>query len=311
MAIARIQPKKVKLPVFYDLGIAWNWEYDRDFVSQINNTCLKNGLKPYLVNPFNLYEAIQLIKEKKIKFRYFFDRATDTDQRFFELIHLLQKKRVLFINHPDKIKWIEDKVLIHMELTTYKIPVPETYIYYPSDSRKAIMDKIKQVGMPFVLKPAHSVEKGGMGVLLNATTVEEAYQWHNRYKDFIFLIQRQVFPRLIEKRSAWFRVFYVLGKTIPCWWNPVTHIYEVLTEKEIKKFRLSPLRDLTNRIADIYGLGLFSTEIAVEKWRRFVVVDYINDQCDMRRKSKFVDAVCDEIVDAVVSELVTRLYSII
>ena len=82
------------------------------------------------------------------------------------------------------------------------------------------------------------------------------------------------------------------------------------TEKDIKKFRLSPLRDLTNRIADIYGLGLFSTEIAVEKWRRFVVVDYINDQCDMRKKSKFVDAVCDEIVDAVVSELVTRLYSI-
>ncbi|MBM3253823.1 MAG: hypothetical protein FJZ16_06205 [Candidatus Omnitrophica bacterium] len=302
--------KKVKLPRVFDLAIAWNWEFDRDFVFQINDICLKKGLKPYLIHPYNLYETLQLIREKLIKFRYFFDRASDTDSRFIELVQLLQKKRVLFVNHPDRLKWIDDKVLVHMELINNKVPVPTTYIYYPTDERQAILNKIKQVGVPFVVKPAHSVERGGMGVLLNAHTVEDAYHWHNRYKDFIFLLQKQIDPCLMEKKPAWFRVYYILGRVIPSWWDPQTHIYDAVTEKEIQKFRLGHLFDLTAGIANIYKLGFFSTEIAVEKRRRFYVVDYINDQCDMRKKSKFSDGVSDEIIDLIVNELVDRLPSI-
>lgn len=305
-----IELKKIRLPKVFDFGIAWNWEFDRDFIYLLNDTCLKKTLKPYLVHPFNLYETMQLIKEKQIKFSYFFDRASDTDPKFLELVQLLQKKRTLFVNHLDRIKWIDDKVLVHMELMNNKVPVPATYIYYPTDTKEAILNKIKQVGIPFVVKPAHSVERGGMGVLLNARSVEDVYQWHNRYKDFIFLLQRQVNPCLIGKRPAWFRVFYVLGRIIPVWWDPQTHIYDIVTAKEIEKFRLNPLFDLTARIADIYKLGFFSTEIAVEKRRRFFVVDYINDQCDMRKKSKFSDGVSDETIDLIVNELISKLHSI-
>ena len=301
-----IKGKQASQAIF-DLAIAWNWEYDRDFVLQINNVCLKSGLRPYLIHPFNLYETLQLLTEEKIKFRAFFDRASDTDYRFLELVQLSQEKEAFFVNHPERIKWIDDKVLIHMDFTLNNIPVPPTFIYYPTDERRAIMNKIKQIGVPFVVKPAHGVETGGLGVLLNARSVEDVCHWHRRHKDFIFLLQKQIIPCVMDKKLAWFRVFYILGKMPACWWDPLTHIYNVVTEAEVNKFNLNPLYEITEQIAKIYKLGFFSTEIAVEKGKDFTVVDYINDQCDMRKKSRFVDGVCDETVDLIAATLVEKI----
>ena len=302
-----VSKKEQKGQKTFDLAVAWNWEYDRDFIFQINDTCLKHGLKPYLVHPFNLYETLQLLTEEKIKFRSFFDRASDTDYRFLELVQLLQEKGAFFVDHPDRIKWIDDKVLLHMDFTLNNIPVPPTFIYYPTDERWVIMNKIKQIGTPFVVKPAHGVETGGLGVLLNAHSVEDVCRWHSLHKDFIFLLQKQITPCIMGKKPAWFRIFYVFGKILLCWWDPSTHIYNAVTETEVKQFNLSPLYDIAEQIVKIYKLGFFSTEIAVEKERNFVVVDYINDQCDMRQKTKFIDGVCDETIDLIVETLVEKI----
>jgi len=291
----------------FDFAIAWNWEFDRDFVFQIHDFCLQCGLKPYLVQPFNLSETLQLIREKKIKFKVFFDRVADTDFRFSELAQLLQMEGAFFINNPDRIKWIDDKVLIHMDLTFHKIPVPPTFIYYPHDEPPVLINKIKQIGVPFVVKPAHSVETGGMGVLLNAFSIEDIYRWQSQYKNFIFLIQKQIIPCTMDEKPAWFRVFYILGKIVACWWNPKTHIYEAVTTTDVEKFDLKSLYILAERIEELYKLGLFSTEMAIDNTGYFVVVDYINDQCDMRKKSKFTDGVCDEIVDLIVNRLVENI----
>lgn len=296
-----------KIEKVFDFAVAWNWEYDRDFIYQINDTCLKLGLKPYIVNPHNLSETLQLLKEEQIKFPSFFDRASDTDSRFLELAQVLQENGAFFVNHPDKIKWIDDKALIHMDFVTNEIPVPQTFIYYPTDERRMIMDKINHIGAPFVIKPAHGVDSGGMGVLLNAHTAEDVQHWHSRYKNYIFLLQKQITPCLIDKKVASFRVFYVFGKIFPCWWDPVTHIYEVVTDKDVKKFRLEPLYDIIRKIWKIYSLGFFSTEIYMEKGRRFVVIDYINDQCDMRRETKFKDAVCDTVIDTIAHEIAQKI----
>lgn len=300
-----------KIEKVFDFAVAWNWEYDRDFIYQINDICLKLALKPYLVNPQNLSETLRLLKEGQIEFLSFFDRASDTDSRFLELTQLLYGKGVFFINHPDKIKWIDDKALIHMDFVINEIPVPQTFIYYPTDERRMILDKIQHIGTPFVIKPAHGVDYGGMGVLLNAYTVEDVWHWHSSYKNYIFLLQKQIIPCLMDKKVASFRVFYVFGKIFPCWWDPVTHIYEVVSEQDISKFRLEPLYAIAKKIWKIYSLGFFSTEISMEKGRRFVVIDYINDQCDMRRKTKFRDAVCDTVIDAIAYEMAEKIKRIV
>lgn len=299
-----IIPQKKQKEIF-DLAIAWNWEYDADFVFQINEVALELGLKPYLIHPANLDETIRLLRKGEIEFRAFFDRASDTDTDFYQLVHLFQQQDVFMVNHPDNIKWINDKALIHMEFILNKIPVPPTVIYYPHDDRQSITNKINHIDAPFVMKPAHSVAEPE--VLLNATSVEEIIQWRNQYRDFIFLVQKQVIPIVLDKNPAWFRIFYIFGKIIPAWWHPSTHIYDVVTKKEITKFRLNQLFTLTKKIAAIYKLGFFSTEITMGKNGHFVVIDYINDQCDMRKKSKAVDGVCNEIIDLIVKELVGRI----
>ncbi|MDD5668420.1 MAG: hypothetical protein PHE58_00090 [Candidatus Omnitrophica bacterium] len=296
------------LPRVFDLAILWNWAYDREFIMRIHNAVVALGLKPYFVQPFNVDETIRLLKEKQLEFLACFDRASDTDYRFSDIVHILQEQSAFFVNGPEQIKWIDDKILIHMDFIFNKIPVPPTFIYFPTDERRVIQLKIKQLGLPFVVKPAHGVDSGGAGVLLNARSVDDVYQWHSRYKDFIFLLQKQIVPCVMDTRLAWFRVFNVMGKTIPCWWDPCTHIYCPVTEAEIKKFQLQSLAEITKKIGRIFKLGFFSTEIAIEKEKELFVVDYINDQCDMRRKSQFPDGICDEVVDYIAGELAAQVY---
>jgi len=291
----------------FDLGITWNWEHDREFVYQINNACLQYGLRPYIIHHYNLSETIRSIKEKLLNFRIIFDRASDTDHRFSEVVNAAQEENTSFINHPDFVKKAIDKILFHIEIVKHGIPVPPTFIYYPTDSVDTLNFKLRQLGTPVVMKPADGIDGGGVGVLLNAQAIEDIIHWHNHHRNMVFLLQKQIFPQMLLKKPAWFRVFYCLGKTIPCWWDPATHIYEIIPKDKIKEYRLKKINALTREIAKLSKLGFFSTEITIDKKGKILVIDYINDQCDMRRKSVFYDGVPDEIVNEIVSIFISYI----
>ncbi len=293
----------------YDVGITWNWEYDRNFIYQLNDACVVQGLKPYIIHHYNFAETINLVKNKQIEFRVIIDRASDTDPRFLELLRACQElsKNSYFINHPDYVNKAIDKILFHIELVKHGISVPLTFIYYPTDSVDTLSFKLRQLGTPVVMKPADGVNGGGAGVLLNAQRIEEVMRWHEQHRNLVFLLQKQIVPKMLDKKPAWFRVFYALGKIIPCWWNPVTHVYDPLTKEDTRKFRLEKINKITLEIARLSKLAFFSTEITIDKKSNFLVIDYINDQCDMRRKSKYQDGVPDEIVDRVVSLFIDQI----
>src|SRR5512147_927708 len=119
-----------------------------------------------------------------------------------------------------------------------------------------------------------------------------------------YLLQSTVTPRTIQGRTAWFRVFYAVGKTYPCWWHPLTHVYATVTPSEENRYELSPLHDITRKVASICKLDWFTTEIALTL-ENFVVVDYVNDEIDTRVQSKAVDGAPDEIIQNIASQLVT------
>jgi len=56
-------------------------------------------------------------------------------------------------------------------------------------------------------------------------------------------------------------------------------------------------------IANLSGLDLFSTEIAFTADNLFVVVDYVNDQPDLRMQSNAVDGVPNDIVNDIARRL--------
>jgi hypothetical protein len=54
-------------------------------------------------------------------------------------------------------------------------------------------------------------------------------------------------------------------------------------------------------------LDLFSTEIAFVSEGRFVVVDYVNDQIDLRLQSIAAEGVPDDIVKSIAQRLVSKV----
>ena len=108
---------------------------------------------------------------------------------------------------------------------------------------------------------------------------------------------------MLDGKRAWFRSFWAFGRPIPVWWDDQTHLYEELKKEEMEYFGLKKLYEITRKIAKITGLDFFSTEIVFTSDNKFVVIDYVNDQCDMRLKSKHLDGVPDSVGYQIVNNL--------
>ena len=70
----------------YDLCIAWNWEHDADFVMLLEKECSSRGLSLFQAIPDNLGDLLCSLVERQIVFKAFFDRASDSDNRFMTLV---------------------------------------------------------------------------------------------------------------------------------------------------------------------------------------------------------------------------------
>ena len=286
----------------FDLGIAWDREEDNEFVEGLNNYALKEGLKPYLLHGYNFYASLKDISEGNIHFRLFLNRTSEDDPVFSGLADFLRRKRIIFINHPDRAKESADKFKMHLKFNSHDIPVPKTVLLGSQDDKQSSEFKIKYVSKPFVLKPANG--SCGDGVILDAQSLDDVIKLKEHRGDIKYIAQEKINPVSLETRPAWFRVFYCLGKINPCWWNPLTRTYDILTIKEIYRFGLYDMRRLTKMIHTVSGLDLFSVEMAMRSNEKFIVVDYVNDQPDMRKKSKFNDGLPDEIVDEIIGNII-------
>jgi hypothetical protein len=80
-----------------------------------------------------------------------------------------------------------------------------------------------------------------------------------------------------------------------------------VTDADKEFHGLNPLVEITHAIAELCGLDLFSTEIALVSEDRFVVVDYVNDQIDLRLQSNAAEGVPDDIVKSIAQRLVNHV----
>jgi len=139
---------------------------------------------------------------------------------------------------------------------------------------------------------------------LNNYALKEGLRPYLLHGDIKYIAQEKINPVNLENRPAWFRVFYCLGKINPCWWNPLTRNYDILTIKEIYRFGLYDMWRITKMIHTVSSLDFFSAEMAMRSNEKFIVVDYVNGQPDMRKKSKFNGGLPDEIVDKIIGDII-------
>jgi hypothetical protein len=293
----------------FDLGLAFVWEYDEDFISLIETSMHKAGLSTYRIIEYNLYDVTDKVKNRKIGFNFYLDRASDVNDNFDILGKIICRRKTRIFNPYKNIKHSIDKASMHLEFITNGLEVPYSIIVPPHSQFRNIyisIDELSKLGRPFIIKPCNTTG-GGIGVVTGAESLKEVFEERRTNSNDKYLLQQKIYPSMMNGRRAWFRCFWAFGKPIPVWWNDLTHIYDELTPDEMKYFKLSKLLILTKRIAMLTGLDFFSTEIVIPENKKFIVIDYVNDQCDMRIKSKHVDGVPDTTVIKIIENMVKAI----
>jgi len=296
----------------FDLGIAFVWEYDTDFVNLIEEKLQDSGLTTYIIRGHNIAETTSKVRDRKLFFRFYLDRASDAEPSFEELARILTRRKSVIINPYKKVHHAIDKASMHLEFLRIGLNVPYSIIIPPHsefEDVKLTVEDLSILGRPFIIKPCNTTG-GGIGVVTGAESLREVLEERLNYSNDKYLIQEKVYPTILDGKRAWFRCFWAFGKPIAVWWDDQTHIYEELNEEDIFYFDLKKLFYKIRSIAKLTELDFFSTEIVLTNKDAFMVIDYVNDQCDMRLKSKHFDGVPDNVVNQIVNNMknyITRI----
>ncbi|MGE5364526.1 MAG: hypothetical protein ACM3SM_10370 [Bacteroidota bacterium] len=286
----------------FDLGIAYTWEYDEDFVCLIEDIFHQFRLSTFLVREYNVYEVTEKLKKRSLQFTSYLDRASDVNQDFEEIGHIFTRRNVRVFNPYKLVTHAIDKASMHLEFITAGLHTPYSIIIPPFSEKQQIfiaLDDLAILGRPFIIKPCNTTG-GGIGVVTGAETLKDVLKERMTNHEDKYLLQEKIFPKQMDGKRAWFRCFWAFGKAIPCWWDDLTHRYTELTAEEVAEFGLNELFRITRKIAKLTGLDFFSTEIVYSTKEMFIVVDYVNDQCDMRLQSKHFDGVPENVAKQIV-----------
>ena len=289
----------------FDLAIAYDWEFDVEFVSAIENKFHQYGLSTYVITYKNIAEVTESVKQRRLSFQCLLDRASDVDDNFIELNRILTKRSTYVINPHKLVDHAIDKANMHLEFITSGINVPYSIIIPPHSEAKEIfisIDDLELLGRPFIIKPCN-ITGGGMGVVTGAESLKEVLNARQKHINDKYLIQEKIYPKMLDGKRAWFRCYWAFGKIICVWWDDETHIYNQLLDSEVEEFGLRKLFLITRSIHRLTKLDFFSTEIALTIKNKFVVIDYVNDQCDMRLQSLHFDGVPDTVVLEIINNL--------
>lgn len=294
----------------YDFCIASDWEYDKDFLQLLQQKAhQEQNLTTYIVEPFNLEETIQKVKNQELMFHFLYDRGSDTSTRFLELHQLIVGQGIPVLDSMERLKWASDKATMHLEFISNGLDTPYTIIIPPFSTTENLylsVAELANLGRPFIIKPANTTG-GGIGVVDGAETLQDVLQVRKEYGDDKYLLQEKVIPLEKDNRRFWFRGFYCCGLIECAWWNDLTHVYEALKPEDVTIFQLDPLLSIVRKISEIIKLNFFSTEIALTLKGNFIVIDYVNEICDMRLKSSHSDGVPDEIVQKIASQIANHV----
>jgi hypothetical protein len=286
----------------FDFALAWCWEFDRDFAEKIKEISAAEKLSFLEITPGNLEEVKGKLSQGELGFEIFLDRASDIEEGFIQLAQMVKPKPIRMLNNIDQALWSADKATMHLEFLNSGIFVPYTIILSPFEEKpKLELIDLNKLGTPFVMKPACG--GGGEGVHLDVKSWEEVEKIRQEYYDDKYLVQQKIIPKNLNGKRAWFRVFYVCGKIFPCFQDDQTKLVEVfLPELEDKLY--NQIETTIKKIASISNLDIFSTEVALTSSDKLLVIDHVNDQIDLRKKSKFTDGIPDEVVNQIAFEIV-------
>ena len=277
----------------YDFALVWINSTKEPFVRWLKKECSLKKMRALLITENNVSGIIDGLEKGAIKIRFLLDNEADYDNRenlFARLCYAVKDAGGYVVCDPDDSRQASNKAVAHYDLAKARIPVPYTIVVrnWEPDDFNLTKEEIKKLGSPFIIKPASGF--GQKGVVKNATgSIAEIAAARHFNRGDNFLLQKKIEPVFIDDKQAWFRVYFLFGEIIPCWWDTNTGRYIHVTLREMYIHRLLPLARITSEIARVTNMEFFTTEIAIAgkgKDRHFISIDYVNDQPELCVRSE-------------------------
>jgi len=186
----------------FDLGLAYVWEYDDDFIFLTEKILQNAGLNTFRITYSNLHEVIDAVKQRRVGFNCYLDRAWDVDETFAELGKMLNRRKTHIFNPYKNVLHAIDKASMHLEFITAGLNVPYSIIIPPHSEFEDIyisVDDLSILGRPFIIKPCNTTG-GGIGVVTGAETLKEVLE--DTHIQRINILYRKKFIRLILTANA-------------------------------------------------------------------------------------------------------------
>lgn len=304
--------------IIYDLAVFWEWDYDTFFNTTLQKIAQLYNLKIIFIDPALINVTERALAENEIFFKWYLDRASETDARFLNLVQICQLLKINSINPFSHVHRALSKSYMHKLLYGKNIPLPET-IVIPSYKSKIELPffTFANIGIPFVLKPANG--GGGDGVHMGLTEISQIELYRKEYPDSEYLIQQTIIPKIKDNRPIWLRVFFVCDEIFFSFWNPQTKIFSLINKTDnlpndkllddgklpdVDEYIIQNIKNIIIEIAKISKMRFFSSEVAVNPDNCPIVIDYVNDPVDLRPKSSHKDGMPDELLEKIVFRLI-------
>jgi len=298
------------MPTYYDMVLSSPFPNYDFFGHRMRELCGELNLSFFVADKVWVNDVLQKLQEKEIAIRVLLDLSncqTVPDDPYFLLAKEVKRQRGYVIDDPDVTSVVAHKALFHQIMLENQILVPETVIVTRKElSNFKVTDEVKQqVGVPFVVKPAWG--DSSIGVIIDGTSYEDVLMSAEQAPDSdAFLIQRQLKPKRLGDHIGWFRLFHIVNEVIPCWWDPYSHEYHLVTPAQRRYHKLTPLARIMKQIARVSKMKFFTSEICLDVDGHLYVVDYVNADPDMNPQSYYTNGVPDEVVRHIVWLLVNE-----
>ena len=291
----------------YDFVMTHKLDADDYFIHRVQGRCAEKGLNFFLIEPLWVEAFYDKLQKGKVWPRVLLNMHSEHHQPediYHRLVRLAFERKTQVIDPPDIAQAAFDKSRLHPRLESAGFALPFTVIAPTGNGQgfKLTVEERVQLGSPFVIKPA--LGYGKRGVIMDAQSEGDLARSMAGWPDQRYLLQKRIVPRQIAGVPAYFRVFYAFGSLWFCWWNCFTDRYAPLLPGEMEKHGLQPLGEIVTRLADLTRMQFFSSEIALTEAGRFVLIDYVNDQCHMLTQSANAQI---GVPDAVVGGIAQRL----
>lgn len=294
-----------------DFCVGWGAWPDEPFADMVRRHCRTRGLSCVFCKDSNVSALVREVEKGATRIVCHLDLCADYEEGgnpYARLAYAVKDSGGFVVNEPDHARLAANKAVLHYRFEKAGIPVPNTVVvrnWERADCALTATEQ-RQLGRPFIIKPARGCGKQGVATVDNGS-VEEIARARRYDKGDDFLLQQLVEPRWFGHHMAWFRVFYVVGEIIICWWDKVTEHYTCTTVEEFQQCHLMPLCEIMGKIARTALMSFFTTELAITgqgSQQRCLAIDYVNDPCDTTLQSHSHCGVPDRVVDRLAERLV-------